>query len=62
LSNLSLAYQKIGQWQEATAAVFYPIILEDRLEIILNLPQQPLRHYYRHPFFGAPFVLLGNWL
>jgi CHAT domain-containing protein len=27
------------------AAVIYPIILADRLEVILTLPQQPLRHY-----------------
>ncbi|HBB35933.1 MAG TPA: hypothetical protein DDZ80_03215 [Cyanobacteria bacterium UBA8803] len=27
------------------AAVIYPIILPDRLEVILHLPQQPLRHY-----------------
>jgi len=27
------------------AAVIYPIILSDRLEVILSLPQQPLRHY-----------------
>ncbi|MBE9127121.1 MULTISPECIES: CHAT domain-containing protein [unclassified Coleofasciculus] len=27
------------------AAVIYPIILPDRLEVILSLPQQPLRHY-----------------
>ncbi len=27
------------------AAVIYPVILEDRLEVILSLPQQPLRHY-----------------
>lgn len=26
-------------------AVIYPIILGDRLEVILSLPQQPLRHY-----------------
>ena len=30
---------------ESPAAVFYPIILPDRLEIILKLPQQPLQHY-----------------
>ncbi|MEC4894341.1 MAG: CHAT domain-containing protein [Oscillatoria sp. PMC 1051.18] len=30
---------------DKTAAVFYPIILEDRLEVILSLPEQPLRHY-----------------
>ena len=27
------------------AAVIYPIILSDRLEVILSLPEQPLRHY-----------------
>ncbi|MBD2304068.1 CHAT domain-containing protein [Chroococcidiopsis sp. FACHB-1243] len=27
------------------AAVIYPVILEDRLEVILSLPKQPLRHY-----------------
>jgi CHAT domain-containing protein/tetratricopeptide (TPR) repeat protein len=27
------------------AAVIYPIVLADRLEVILSLPQQPLRHY-----------------
>jgi CHAT domain-containing protein/tetratricopeptide (TPR) repeat protein len=31
--------------QAPTAAIFYPIILPDRLEVILKLPQQPLRHY-----------------
>jgi len=30
---------------DPTAAVLYPIILEDRLEAILALPGQPLRHY-----------------
>ncbi|NEQ48975.1 MAG: CHAT domain-containing protein [Leptolyngbya sp. SIO3F4] len=27
------------------AAIVYPIILSDRLEIVLSLPNQPLRHY-----------------
>ncbi len=27
------------------AAIIYPIILADRLEVILSLPKQPLRHY-----------------
>ncbi|AFY86029.1 CHAT domain-containing protein [Chroococcidiopsis thermalis] len=27
------------------AAVIYPVILEDRLEVIVSLPKQPLRHY-----------------
>ncbi|GAB4178960.1 MAG: hypothetical protein Fur006_11800 [Coleofasciculaceae cyanobacterium] len=30
---------------DKTAAVFYPIILPDRLEVILALPGQPLRQY-----------------
>lgn len=30
---------------DAEATVIYPIILEDRLEVVLSLPQQPLRHY-----------------
>lgn len=28
------------------AAIFYPIILRDRLEVILSLPGQPLRNYF----------------
>jgi CHAT domain-containing protein len=30
---------------DPTAAVIYPIVLADRLELIVSLPQQPLRHY-----------------
>ncbi|MGF1539201.1 MAG: CHAT domain-containing protein [Pleurocapsa sp.] len=30
---------------DSHAAVIYPIILGDRLEVILSLPQQPLQHY-----------------
>jgi CHAT domain-containing protein len=30
---------------DPTAAVIYPIILRDRLEVILSLPGQPLKHY-----------------
>ena len=30
---------------DASAAIIYPIVLDDRFEIILKLPQQPLRHY-----------------
>lgn len=30
---------------DVNAAVIYPIILPDRLEVILSLPNQPLRHY-----------------
>ncbi len=30
---------------DASSAVIYPILLKDRLEVILSLPNQPLRHY-----------------
>ncbi|MDX2214528.1 MAG: CHAT domain-containing protein [Oculatellaceae cyanobacterium bins.114] len=30
---------------DAEATVVYPIILDDRLEVVISLPQQPLRHY-----------------
>ena len=30
---------------DSQAAVIYPIILGDRLEVILSLPKQPLKHY-----------------
>ena len=30
---------------DRTAAVIYPIILPDRLEVIISLPKQPLHHY-----------------
>jgi CHAT domain-containing protein len=30
---------------DVKAAVIYPIILQDRLEVILSLPNQPMRHY-----------------
>lgn len=31
--------------EDSTAAVIYAMILSDRIEVILKLPQQPLRHY-----------------
>ena len=30
---------------DTEAAVIYPILLQDRLEVILTIPNQPLRHY-----------------
>jgi len=33
---------------DTQAAVIYPIILRDRLEVILSLPDRPLRHYATH--------------
>ena len=35
----------IEEIAQTEAAVIYPIILEERLDVILSLPQQPLRHY-----------------
>ncbi|MBD1938104.1 CHAT domain-containing protein [Microcoleus sp. FACHB-68] len=41
---LDVKPQQIDQL-DPTAAVIYPIILPDRLEVILSLPGQPLSHY-----------------
>jgi CHAT domain-containing protein len=35
----------IDQEIDPTAAIIYPIILDDRIEVILGLYKQPLRHY-----------------
>ncbi|MGF1601012.1 MAG: CHAT domain-containing protein [Thermosynechococcaceae cyanobacterium] len=35
----------IDQVQQADVAALYPIVLDDRLEVILSLPQQPLQRY-----------------
>jgi CHAT domain-containing protein len=42
LEGQTIAIDKVDQ---TGAAVIYPIILTDRLEIILSLPGEPLRHY-----------------
>lgn len=36
---------QVIEQENPTAAVIYPIVLPDRLEIILKLPRQPLRYY-----------------
>jgi CHAT domain-containing protein len=41
----SVLIDKVVDEDNPTAAVVYPIILRDRLEVILKIPQQPLRHY-----------------
>jgi CHAT domain-containing protein len=40
---------KIVEQDNPTTAVIYPIILADRLEVILKIPRQPLRH---HTIYG----------
>ena len=41
LNSTPVAIEQVDQ----RAAVIYPIILSERLEVILHLPDQPLRHY-----------------
>ncbi len=41
----SVLIDKVVEQDNPTAAVIYPIILRDRLEVILKIPKQPLRHY-----------------
>lgn len=48
LEAKSVLIDKVVDQDNATAAVIYPIILPDRLEVILKIPQQPLRHYTIH--------------
>jgi CHAT domain-containing protein len=40
-----VAIDRVVDRDNPTSAVIYPIILPDRLEVILKIPQQPLRHY-----------------
>ncbi|WP_017712738.1 CHAT domain-containing protein [Prochlorothrix hollandica] len=42
---------------DPSAAVIYPIVLADRLEVIVSLPQQPLLHY-RQPIAAATITQL----
>lgn len=39
------AINQVVDTEDRTAAIVYPIILSDRVEVILKLPQQTLRHY-----------------
>ncbi|WP_348237732.1 CHAT domain-containing protein [Trichocoleus sp. Lan] len=45
LQGKTVQIDQVIDKDDPTAAVIYPIILADRLEVILKLPQQPLRHY-----------------
>jgi CHAT domain-containing protein len=45
LDAQSVLLDQVTDRDDPTAAVIYPILLEDRFEIIIKLPQQPLRHY-----------------
>ena len=39
------AIDRLVDQQDQHAAVFYAILLADRVEVVLKLPQQPLQHY-----------------
>jgi CHAT domain-containing protein len=45
LQGKAVQIDQVIDQDDPTAAAIYPIILPDRLEVILKLPQQPLRHY-----------------
>ncbi len=45
LSAQPVVIDRLTNKADARTAIIYPIVLEDRFEIILKLPQQPLRHY-----------------
>lgn len=45
LEGKAVQIDQVIDQDDPTAAAIYPIILADRLEVILKLPQQPLRHY-----------------
>jgi CHAT domain-containing protein/murein DD-endopeptidase MepM/ murein hydrolase activator NlpD len=45
LQGQAVQVDQVIDQDDPTAAVVYPIILPDRLEVILKLPNVPLRHY-----------------
>ncbi|MBD2497908.1 CHAT domain-containing protein [Nostoc sp. FACHB-280] len=45
LNVTKVILDEIVDQDNPTAAVIYPIILPEKLQIIIKLPQQPLRHY-----------------
>ncbi|MBD2448595.1 CHAT domain-containing protein [Nostoc sp. FACHB-152] len=47
--DTKLALDKVIDTQDQTSAVVYAIILNDRLEVILKRPNQPLSHYATPP-------------
>lgn len=48
LEGKSVLIDQVVDQHNPSAAVIYPIILPDRLEVILKLPQQPLSRYTIH--------------
>lgn len=44
-ANTSVLIDRLADTEDASAAIIYPIILGDRTEVILKLPNAPLTHY-----------------
>ncbi len=44
-ANSSVAIDRLADTEDGSAAIIYPIILSDRTEVILKLPNSPLTHY-----------------
>ncbi|MEA5506248.1 CHAT domain-containing protein [Halotia wernerae UHCC 0503] len=45
LQGQSVTLDKVVDQDNPTAAIFYPIILPDQFQVIVKIPNQPLRHY-----------------
>ncbi|MEB3178751.1 MAG: CHAT domain-containing protein [Nostocaceae cyanobacterium] len=45
LNFQSVVLDQVVDQDNPTTAIFYPIILDNELDVILKLPQQPLRHH-----------------
>ncbi|UBF26128.1 CHAT domain-containing protein [Kovacikia minuta CCNUW1] len=45
LNAQSVLLDKLVDQDNPTTAIFYPIILDNRLDVILKVPKQPLRHH-----------------
>jgi CHAT domain-containing protein len=45
LNSQSVLLDQLVDRDNPTAAIFYPIILDNQLDVILKIPQQPLRHH-----------------
>ncbi len=60
LEGTSLQLDQVVDQEDPTAAVIYPIILPDRVAVILKLPNLPLRHYKTTIAQGEVEQLLQN--
>lgn len=61
LEGKPVQIDRVVDQEDITAAVIYPIILADRLAVILKLPGQPLRYYQTPVAQKDVEQLLENW-